>query len=190
MRIIVGMSGATGAIYGIKMLEALGSVGVETHLVMSKWAETTIKLETNYTVDQVKSLASTVHGTMNQAASISSGSFRVDGMIIAPCSMKTLASIRVGMSEGLLGRAADVVLKERKKLVLLTRETPLNDIHLENMLALSRMGTVILPPVPAFYNHPSSIQDIVNHIVARTLDQFEIDNVLTRRWKESTMKII
>lgn len=190
VRIIVGMSGATGAIYGIKMLEALGSVGVETHLVMSKWAETTIKLETNYTVDQVKSLASTVHGTMNQAASISSGSFRVDGMIIAPCSMKTLASIRVGMSEGLLGRAADVVLKERKKLVLLTRETPLNDIHLENMLALSRMGTVILPPVPAFYNHPSSIQDIVNHIVARTLDQFEIDNVLTRRWKESTMKII
>ncbi len=184
MKIIVGMSGATGAIFGIRMLEALRSVGVETHLVMSKWAETTIKLETEYTVEEVKSMASVVHASMNQAASISSGSFRVNGMIIAPCSMKTLASIRSGMSEGLLGRAADVILKERKKLVLLTRETPLSTIHLENMLALSKMGTVIVPPVPAFYNHPTSIDDIVNHIVARTLDQFDIENSLTRRWRE------
>jgi 4-hydroxy-3-polyprenylbenzoate decarboxylase len=184
MRLIVGMSGATGAIFGIRMLEALRSASVETHLVISKWAETTIKLETNYSVDEVKDLASVVHSSMNQAASISSGSFRVDGMIVSPCSMKTLASIRVGMSEGLLGRAADVILKERKKLVLLTRETPLSDIHLENMLALSKMGAVIVPPVPAFYNHPTSIDDIVNHIVARTLDQFDIDNSLTRRWKD------
>ena len=188
MRIIVGISGATGAIFGIRMLEALRSVGVETHLVISKWAEVTIKLETDYLIDEVKSLATVVHGSMNQAASISSGSFRVDGMIIAPCSMKTLASIRAGMADGLLGRAADVMLKERKKLVLLIRETPLSDIHLENMLGLSRMGVTIVPPVPAFYNHPKSIDDIVNHIVARTLDQFDIDNSLTKRWKENNVK--
>lgn len=184
MRIIVGISGATGAIYGIRILETLREHGVETHLVMSKWAETTITLETNYSVSEVTKLASVVHSPMNQAASISSGSFRVDGMIIAPCSMKTLAGIRIGYADGLLARAADVILKERKKLVLLTRETPLNDIHLENMLALSRMGAVILPPVPAFYNKPSSIDDMVNHIVARTLDQFDISNTLTRRWKD------
>jgi 4-hydroxy-3-polyprenylbenzoate decarboxylase len=184
LRIIVAMSGATGAIFGIRILEALRDRGVETHLVMSKWAEATIKIETNYTVEQVMQLASVVHAPHNQAASISSGSFRVDGMIVAPCSMKTLASIRIGYSEGLVGRAADVVLKERKKLVILARETPLNDIHLENMLALSKMGAVIVPPVPAFYNHPSTIDDIVNHIAARTLDQFDIDNQLTKRWKE------
>jgi flavin prenyltransferase len=184
MRIIVGMSGATGAIFGIRMLEALRDMGVETHLVMSKWAETTIPLETNYTVSEVKNLASIVHHPLNQAASISSGSFRVDGMVIAPCSMKTLSSIRHGFSEGLLGRAADVILKERKKLVILARETPLNDIHLENMLALSRMGAVIVPPVPAFYNKPTSIDEMVNHIVARTLDQFDIENSLTKRWKD------
>ncbi|MBP1154066.1 MULTISPECIES: non-oxidative hydroxyarylic acid decarboxylases subunit B [unclassified Paenibacillus] len=184
MRIIVGISGATGAIYGIRILEALREQGVETHLVMSKWAETTITLETNYSVSEVSKLASVVHSPMNQAASISSGSFRVDGMIIAPCSMKTLAAIRIGYADGLLARAADVILKERKKLVMLTRETPLNDIHLENMLALSRMGAVILPPVPAFYNKPSSIDDMVNHIVARTLDQFDISNTLTKRWKD------
>ncbi len=184
MRIIVGMSGATGAIFGIRMLEALRTFGVETHLVMSKWAETTIRLETEYSIAEVKELASVVHDSMNQAASISSGSFRVDGMIIAPCSMKSLASIRAGMSDGLLGRAADVILKERKKLVILAREAPLNDIHLENMLALSKMGAVIIPPVPAFYNHPKTIDDIVNHIVARTLDQFEINNSLTKRWKD------
>ncbi len=183
-RIIVGISGASGAIFGIRMLEALRTYDVETHLVMTKWAETTIGLETDYSVEQVKELASVVHGSMNQAASISSGSFRVDGMVVAPCSMKTLATIRAGMSEGLLGRAADVILKERKKLVLLTRESPLNDIHLENMLALSRMGVTIFPPVPAFYNHPKSIDDIVDHIVARTLDQFDIDNSLTTRWKD------
>jgi flavin prenyltransferase len=184
LRIIVGISGATGAIFGIRLLEALRDVGVETHLILSKWAETTIKLETNYSVEDVVKLASIVHSPTNQAASISSGSFRVDGMVIAPCSMKTLAAIRMGYSENLLGRAADVILKERKKLVLLTRETPLNDIHLENMLFLSRMGAVILPPVPAFYNRPSTIDDIINHIVARTLDQFGIENSLTKRWKE------
>ncbi|MDT8863002.1 UbiX family flavin prenyltransferase [Alkalihalobacillus sp. MEB130] len=183
-RIIVGISGASGAIFGIRMLEALRAYHVETHLVMSKWAETTIRLETEYTVDQVKGLASVVHSSMNQAASISSGSFRVDGMIVAPCSMKTLGTIRAGISEGLLGRAADVILKERRKLVLLPREAPLNEIHLENMLALTKMGAVIIPPVPAFYNHPKTLDDIVNHIVSRTLDQFDIDNDLTKRWME------
>jgi 4-hydroxy-3-polyprenylbenzoate decarboxylase len=187
MKIIVGMSGATGAIYGIRMLEALRESGVETHLVMSKWAETTIRLETDYSVIDVKNLASVVHSPENQAASISSGSFRVDGMIIAPCSMKTLSAIRVGYADGLLVRAADVILKERKKLVLLARETPFNDIHLENMLALSRMGSIILPPVPAFYNNPKTLDDIVNHIVARTLDQFGIDNKLTKRWKDNSI---
>ncbi|WP_462409742.1 UbiX family flavin prenyltransferase [Neobacillus sp. Marseille-QA0830] len=189
MRIIVGISGASGAIFGIKMLESLRYCGVETHLIISKWAETTIRLETNYTISQVKELASFVHDSKNQAAAISSGSFRVDGMIIAPCSMKTLATIRTGIADGLMGRAADVVLKERKKLVLLTRETPLNDIHLENMLALSRMGAVIVPPVPAFYINPVTIDDIVNHIVARTLDQFDIDNSFTKRWQEEKMKV-
>ncbi len=185
MRIIVGMSGATGAIFGIRILEVLKEANIETHLVMSKWAKTTIGLETDYSVEDVKNLATVVHSPENQAASISSGSFRVDGMVVAPCSMKTLAAIRMGYAEDLLARAADVILKERKKLVLLTREMPLNDIHLENMLALSRMGVTILPPVPAFYNRPKSIDEIVNHIVARTLDQFGIDNALTRRWKEN-----
>ncbi|WP_172371643.1 flavin prenyltransferase UbiX [Sporosarcina jiandibaonis] len=184
MRIIVGITGATGAIFGIRLLEVLRDFNVETHLILSKWAKVTIPLETDYTVKDVEDLASVVHGSMNQAASISSGSFQVDGMVIAPCSMKSLASIRMGMSDGLVGRAADVILKERRKLVLLPRETPLNDIHLENMLALSRMGAVILPPVPAFYNHPVTLDDMVNHIVARTLDQFNIDNTLTTRWDD------
>lgn len=188
MRIIVGISGATGAIFGIRMLEALKEKNVETHLVMSKWAEATIKIETKYSVEDVIQLASTVHSPTNQAAPISSGSFRVDGMIVAPCSMKTLASIRMGLADNLLSRSADVILKERKKLVLLTRETPLNSIHLENMLALSRMGTVILPPVPAFYNHPETIDDVVNHIVSRTLDQFDIPNSLTKRWKDDSQE--
>ncbi|WP_134704198.1 non-oxidative hydroxyarylic acid decarboxylases subunit B [Ammoniphilus sp. YIM 78166] len=188
MKIIVGITGATGAIFGIRLLEALGEAGIETHLVLSKWAETTIRLEMEYTVEQVQALASVMHSSMNQAASISSGSFRVDGMVIAPCSMKTLASIRMGFADNLVSRAADVILKERKKLVLLTREMPLNDIHLENMLGLSRMGAVILPPVPAFYNHPKTIEDIVNHIVARTLDQLGIDNQLTHRWMDRKPK--
>jgi 4-hydroxy-3-polyprenylbenzoate decarboxylase len=157
---------------------------VETHLILSKWAKVTIQLETEYSIGEVKKLASVVHGSMNQAASISSGSFRTDGMVIATCSMKTLASIRTGLTDGLMARAADVILKENKKLILLTRETPFNAIHLENMLFLSRMGAVILPPLPAFYNHPVTLDDMINHIIARTLDQLGIDNSLTIRWRE------
>ena len=155
---------------------------VETHLVMSKWARTTIASETCYSQAQVEALATTVHHPDNQAAPISSGSFRTDGMIVAPCSMKTLAAIRVGFGDSLISRAADVTLKERRKLVLLARESPLSEIHLDNMLALARMGTVILPPVPAFYSKPKTIDDMVNHIIGRLLDQFALDMPGMNRW--------
>jgi flavin prenyltransferase len=182
-RIIVGMTGATGAIFGVRLVEELGRAGVETHLVMSKWAERTVEHETPYTVAQVKAKAAHVHSVLNQAAPISSGSFRTAGMVIAPCSAKTLAAIAHGFGENLIERAADVVLKEGRKLVLMVRETPLSAIHLENMLKLARMGTVILPPMPAFYNRPESLDHMVDHLVARVLDQFDVPNDLTRRWE-------
>lgn len=183
MKIIVGMSGATGAIFGIRLLEILKHTDIETHLVMSSWAAATINVETSYTVKDVEELADFTYSYKDLGAKISSGSFRVDGMIVAPCSMKTLASIRMGLADNLVTRAADVVLKERKKLLLMTRETPLNDIHLENMLSLSRMGSIIFPPMPAFYNHPQQIDDIVNHIVYRALDQFGIQLSEAKRWE-------
>ncbi|MFL6417060.1 MAG: UbiX family flavin prenyltransferase [Bryobacteraceae bacterium] len=183
MRLIVGITGASGAIFGIRALEILKSLGVETHLVATRWARTTIAHETSYTLEQVEALASFVHNGDNQAAPISSGSFQTDGMIVAPCSMKTLAAIRVGYSDTLVCRAADVVLKERRKLVLLARESPFNEIHLENMLALTRMGAVIFPPVPAFYNRPNTIDDVVNHIVGRLLDQFGLQSPEVSRWQ-------
>lgn len=184
LKILVGITGASGALYGIRILEALKECNIETHLIVSKWAEKTIKIETPYTLEEIKSLASFYYSSENQAALISSGSFITDGMIIAPCSMKSVASIRHGFSDNLISRAADVILKEQRKLVLVTREAPLSTIHLENMLALSKMGSVILPPMPAFYNKPKTIDDIVNHTVARALDQFSIDNSLTKRWLE------
>src|SRR6202045_4505284 len=183
MRLVVGMTGATGAAIGIRMLEILGALGVETHLVLSRWARATIEMETGNTVHQVQALATRSYGHQEQTAAISSGSFRTDGMIIAPCSMKTLAAVRIGFGEGLIARAADVTLKERRRLVLVPRETPLSEIHLENMLALARMGTVIVPPMPAFYNHPASIDDVVDHIVTRILDQFGIESPAARRWQ-------
>ncbi|WP_174727332.1 UbiX family flavin prenyltransferase [Mesobacillus harenae] len=182
MKIIVGISGATGAIYGIRLLEALRNAGVETHLIMSEWAEKTTVIETNYDVSYVKGLASHVYSPKNQAALISSGSFVTDGMVVAPCSMKSVASICHGLADNLLTRAADVILKENRKLILVPRESPFNQIHLENMLKLSRMGVSISPPMPAFYNKPTSVDDIVNHTVARILDQFGLENNLTRRW--------
>lgn len=182
MKIIVGMSGATGAIFGIRLLELLKETDIETHLVMSSWAAATIQVETPYTAKEVEELADYTYSHKDLGARISSGSFQVDGMIVAPCSMKTLASIRMGLADNLVTRAADVILKERKKLLLLTRETPLNDIHLENMLALSRMGTMIFPPMPAFYNHPKDIDDVINHIVYRALDQFGIHLPEAKRW--------
>ncbi len=182
MRLVVGITGASGAIFGVRTLEALRALSVESHLVLTKWARTTVVHETGLALNAVEALATVVHHTDNQAACISSGSYPTDGMIIAPCSMKTLAGIRSGYSEALVGRAADVILKERRKLVLLARESPLSEIHLENMLALTRMGVVIFPPVPAFYNHPKTIGDLVDHIVGRLLDQFGLEMPGLARW--------
>lgn len=182
MRLVIGITGASGAIFGIRALEALHALQVETHLILSRWSRATLLHETDYSLDQVEKLASVVHHDENQSASISSGSFKTDGMIIAPCSMKTLAAIRAGYSDTLICRAADVVLKERRKLVLLARESPFSEIHLENMLALTRMGAVVFPPVPAFYNRPRTIDAIVHHIVGRLLDQFGLDIPGLQRW--------
>jgi len=181
-RIIVGITGATGAIFGVRLLQALKAAEVESHLLLSKWGEHTIEHETAFSVAEVRKLASVVHGTGNMGATVSSGSFLTDGMAIAPCSMRTLAAIANGYGENLVHRAADVVLKERRRLVLVVRETPLSEIHLENMLKLARIGVTILPPMPAFYNKPQTLDDMVDHIVARVLDQFGIDAVFAKRW--------
>jgi 4-hydroxy-3-polyprenylbenzoate decarboxylase len=181
-RLIVGMTGSTGAIFGVRLLEALKQCEVESHLVVSKWAQRTIEHETRYTLEQVRELATVVHSQSDMGASISSGSFITEGMVVIPCSMRTLAGIANGYGEHLVHRAADVILKERRRLVLVARETPLSQVHIENMLKLSRMGVVMLPPMPAFYNHPQSVDDIVNHIVARVLDQFGIEAPFAKRW--------
>ncbi len=181
-KIIVAMTGATGAILGVRMIEAMREAGVETHLVMSKWAGRTLVHETLYTVDQVEAMATHSYQLGDQGAAISSGSFVTDGMVVIPCSMRTLASIAHGTGDNLIHRSADVTLKERRKMVLVVRESPLSDIHLENMLKLSRMGVVLIPPMPAFYNHPKSLDDMINHIVMRTLDQFGIHLDLMGRW--------
>ena len=182
MRIIVGLTGATGAIYGIRLLERLRDAGVETHVVVSRWGLRTLAHETTYTRDQVEALASVWYAPGDMGAAISSGSFATDGMVVAPCSVKTLAAIAHGYGDSLIHRAADVVLKERRRLVLVVREAPLSDIHLENMLRASRAGAVILPPVPAFYNHPLSVADIVEHTVDRMLDQIGVPIPESRRW--------
>ncbi|WP_281241919.1 non-oxidative hydroxyarylic acid decarboxylases subunit B [Geodermatophilus siccatus] len=183
VRLVVAMTGATGAPIGVRLLEVLRErEDVETHLVMSRWARSTIELETPYSTREVAKLADVVHGPGDQAATISSGSFLTDGMVVVPCSMKTLAGIRTGYADGLIGRAADVCLKERRRLVLVPRETPLSEVHLDNMLALSRMGAVIMPPVPAFYTQPASLDDVVGHIVGRVLDQFGLAGPDAPRW--------
>src|SRR6266436_4831441 len=181
-RLIVGITGATGTIFGVRLLQMLYGSGVETHLVMSKWGQRTLVHETQYSVKDVQHMATESYPIGDQGAAISSGSFTTLGMVVAPCSMGTLAAIAHGLGSNLIHRAADVMLKERRKLVLVVRETPLNEIHLENMLKLSRMGVVILPPVPAFYNRPQSIPEMVDQTVMRILDQFDIHMDLTRRW--------
>jgi len=181
-RLIVGLTGATGAILGVRLLEALKECDVESHLVISNWARRTIEHETSYTLKQVCALATVYHNSTNMAAEISSGSFITDGMVVIPCSMRTLGCIANGYGEHLIHRAADVVLKERRRLVLVARESPLSELHLENMLKLARMGVTIIPPMPAFYNHPKTINDIVDHIVARVLDQFGISTPFAKRW--------
>lgn len=180
-RLIVAITGASGSIFGVRLLEMLQGSGIETHLVMSRWGARTLVHETSYTPEQVNALASVVHPLTDQGASISSGSFVTMGMVIAPCSVRTLAAIAHGLGDNLIHRAADVVLKERRKLVLAVREAPLSEIHLENMLKLSRMGVVISPPMPALYSRPKTIDDMVNYTCIRLLDQLGI-HVETTRW--------
>lgn len=183
-KLIVGMSGATGSIFGLRILEALqNSDDVETHLVASKWAQQTVEHETGVPFREVRAMATQYYGSADMGAAISSGSFLTAGMVVVPCSMRSVASIAHGAGDNLVHRAADVILKERRQLVLVARETPLSDLHLENLLKLSRMGVTILPPMPAFYNHPESVSDIVDHIVARVLDQFSIQVDFAKRWK-------
>lgn len=185
--IVVGISGASGVVYGIKMLEVLKQIGIPVHLVMSKSAEITLAYETKIKLAKVHSLANVVHRESDIAASISSGSFETLGMIVAPCSIKSMSEIASGISGNLLSRSADVTLKERRKLVLMLRETPLHIGHLKTMVALSEMGAIIAPPVPAFYNLPETIDDIVNHSVGRVLDLFGIKVTGIRRWKNTKM---
>ncbi len=182
MRMIVGMTGATGSVYGIRLLQALRTAKVETHLVISKWGLQTTLHETGYSVEQLRALADVWHQSGDQGASISSGSFVTEGMIVAPCSVRTLAAIAHGTGDHLVHRAADVVLKERRKLALVVRESPFSEVHLENMLKLARMGVTILPPVPAFYNRPKTIEELVDHTVMRVLDQFGVHVDLMPRW--------
>ena len=180
--LVVALTGATGMSYGVRLLEVLRDAGVPTHLVMSKWAIQTLLHETTLPVEAVKRLATEVHNVEDYGAAISSGSFVTRGMVVVPCSMRTLAAISGGSGTNLIHRAADVVLKERRRLVLVPREAPLSEIHLEHMLRLSRMGAVIFPPVPAFYQRPASIADLVNHTVMRILDQFDLHLDAAGRW--------
>ena len=184
IRLIVGISGASGVCYGIRLLEVLASTAVEAHLVMSKAAEMTVGCETERKPAEIRKLADVSYPVMDIGASISSGSFRTEGMIIAPCSVRTLSEIATGVTSSLLTRAADVVLKERRRLVLLVRETPLHAGHLKSMLRVTEMGAVVMPPVPAFYARPASLEEMVDHTLGRALDLFGIDTGLTRRWGE------
>jgi 4-hydroxy-3-polyprenylbenzoate decarboxylase len=190
MRLVIAISGASGAIYGIRMLQALQEMPhVETHLIMSKYGRMNIELETEYSPQEVEAMADVVHNPSNQAASISSGSFKTDGMIVAPCSIKTLSAIVHSYADSLIPRAADVTLKERRQLVLMTRETPLHLGHCELLCKAAKLGAIIAPPVPAFYNKPQTLEDIVDHSVGRILDMFDIDCNFVSRWKGMGEKI-
>ncbi|WP_259782705.1 UbiX family flavin prenyltransferase [Aestuariispira ectoiniformans] len=182
-KLIVGISGASGAVFGIRMLETLREIGVESHLILSKAAEMTIGYETDLSPKDVKALADVVYPIGDVGAPCSSGSFPTEGMVIAPCSMKSLAEIATGVTSSLMSRAADVVLKERRRLVLMTRETPLTNVHLRNMLTVSEMGGIIAPPVPAFYTKPENLDDLVDHNVGRVLDLFGLDTGKVKRWR-------
>jgi 4-hydroxy-3-polyprenylbenzoate decarboxylase len=182
MRLIVAITGATGAIYGVRLLERLREAGVESHLIVSRWGARTLVHETPYTREQVEGLATVAYAPGDMGAAVSSGSFQTDGMAVVPCSVRTLAAIAGGFGDNLVHRAADVVLKERRPLVLAVREAPLSEIHLENMLKLARMGVRVMPPVPAFYDHPRTVADIVDHTVARILDQFGVPVDGATRW--------
>lgn len=184
-RMIIGISGATGVIYGIELLKALRQIGIETHLVVTRTGDITRAIETNLSAKELKLLADHHYHIDNLAAPISSGSYRTMGMIVAPCSMRTLGEIATNTTSNLLTRAADVILKERRRLVLMTRESPLHAGHLKSMLAVTEMGGIIAPPVPAFYANPQTVEDLVAHTVGRILDLFDIDTKSFPRWGES-----
>jgi flavin prenyltransferase len=182
LRLVVAITGASGVIYGIRTLEVLRELGVETHLIMSEWGAKNIKIETEGTADYVQSLATKCYEDDNMAAPMSSGSFKTDGMVVVPCSMKTLASIANAFDDSLVSRAAGVCIKEQRKLVLVPRETPLSKIHLENMSKLAGAGAVILPAMPGFYHRPKTMDDLIDHVVGKVLDQYNIDHGLFKRW--------
>ncbi|HXS60884.1 MAG TPA: UbiX family flavin prenyltransferase [Candidatus Sulfopaludibacter sp.] len=191
LKIIVGITGSSGVIYGIKLLYFLNKFEIETHVVLSKWAEKNIEIETDESIEKIKKLATFEYKENDMAASISSGSFKTDGMIIIPCSMKTLASISNGYDDNLISRAASVTIKENRKLVIVPRETPLSQIHLSNMLKLAKIGVIILPAMPGFYHRPKTINDLILHVIGKALDQFDINNEVFKRWKnDNTAKII
>jgi flavin prenyltransferase len=181
-RLIVGISGASGVIYGVRLLQALKALPVETHLVMTRTAEVTLAHETRMKVTDVRRFADVAYPIGDLAAAISSGSFRTIGMIVAPCSMRSLGEIAHGITSNLLTRAADVVLKERRRLVLVTRETPLHTIHLRNLVTVSELGAIVAPPMPAFYNKPKTLDDVIDHTVGRLLDLFDLDTGKVKRW--------
>lgn len=183
-KIVIGFSGASGIIYGIRLLEVLHSINIQTYLIISEWAKKNIVIETPKTLEYVKSLSSVNYDNSKLDASVSSGSFLHDGMVIGPCSMKSLSSIANGYDDTLISRAASVTLKESRKLILVPRETPLSRIHLENMIKVQEAGAIILPAMPGFYHNPSSIDQIVDHLVGKILDQLKIKHELFKRWKD------
>jgi 4-hydroxy-3-polyprenylbenzoate decarboxylase len=187
-RLVVGISGASGTIYGIRLLELLKETDIETHLVMSKSAEMTLVYETDYKPKDVRALAKVYHPMADIGASISSGSFPTMGMIVLPCSIKTMSEIATGVTSSLLSRAADVVLKEKRRLVLAVRETPLHGGHLRTLTTLSDIGAIVAPIVPAFYNKPKTVDDIINHTVGRLLDFFGVETKLVKRWEGGPAK--
>lgn len=183
-KIVIGVSGASGIIYGIRLLEILHSINIQTYLIISEWAKKNIEIETDKTLEYVKSLSSVNYDNFKLDASVSSGSFLHDGMVIVPCSMKSLSSIANGYDDTLISRAASVTLKESRKLIIVPRETPLSRIHLENMIKLQEAGAIILPAMPGFYHNPSSIDEIIDHLVGKILDQLKIEHDLFKRWKD------
>jgi 4-hydroxy-3-polyprenylbenzoate decarboxylase len=183
-KIVIGFSGASGIIYGIRLIEVLHSINIETYLIISEWAKKNIEIETDKTLEYVKSLSSVNYDNFRLDASVSSGSFLHDGMVIVPCSMKSLSSIANGYDDTLISRAASVTLKESRKLIIVPRETPLSRIHLENMIKLQQAGAIILPAMPGFYHNPSTIEEIVDHLVGKILDQLNLKHDLFKRWKD------
>jgi flavin prenyltransferase len=186
MQLIVAITGGSGVIYGIKTLEILRDLKMETHLIISEWGERNIKIETDKSIDYVNSLATKHYDKDNMAAAISSGSYKIDGMIVVPCSMKTLSSIANGYDDNLISRAAGVCIKESRKIVIVPRETPLSKIHLENMIKLAEAGAVVLPAMPGFYHRPKTMDDLLAHVVGKILDQFGIEHNIFKRWGENT----